>query len=220
MASEPKQPKVKRHLFAKTFLPIGWLGQEIQGLKSFTRSVVNTVKSILTKQTAERQESFDEALARLGITKADAMKTASRYRVYAFVFAGLGRREVQRDDDAGDEVLLQTQFADVEGMADVLGVQREQDGLVDGNGERADDDVVAGGDVVGRIEAEVVAVAVVDFIRVQRAELAVGAGVAEIEGELFGLNVDVHRARFRRSEIDRRPDFRPDERQRQDFDAD
>jgi hypothetical protein len=90
MASEPKQPKVKRHLFAKTFLPIGWLGQEIQGLKSFTRSVVNTVKSILTKQTAERQESFDEALARLGITKADAMKTASRYRVYAFVFAGLG----------------------------------------------------------------------------------------------------------------------------------
>lgn len=85
-----KEPKVKSHFFAKTFLPIGWLGGEIQGAKDFNRSVVNTVKTILTKETPQRQESFEQALARLGLTKAEAAKTASRYQIYAFVFLGLG----------------------------------------------------------------------------------------------------------------------------------
>jgi hypothetical protein len=81
-----KEPKVKRHLFAKTFLPIGWLGDEVQDLKSFNRRVITTIKSILTKPTPERQETFEQAMTRLGLTRKATLKIASRYRIFSALF--------------------------------------------------------------------------------------------------------------------------------------
>ena len=57
----------------------------------------------------------------------------------------------------------------------------------------AGDDVVARRGVVRRIEAEEVAAAGIDEFGVDAAELPVGPGIAEIEGELLGLDVDLDR---------------------------
>ena len=121
------------------------------------------------------------------------MAQAAELSADDFKFAGLRGGEMQRDVEARHEILLDAQLADVEGVADVLGMQSELDGTIDRDGQRADDDVVAGSDVIGWVEAKVVAAAVVNFIGMQAAELAVGAGIAEIKGKLFGLNVDVER---------------------------
>jgi hypothetical protein len=92
MANEEKvKPvKVKRHLFAKTFLPIGFLGGEIQEFKDYNKTLVGSLKTILTKDTPNREETFEQAITRLGLTKEDANQIASRYRVYALLFLLLG----------------------------------------------------------------------------------------------------------------------------------
>ncbi len=74
-----------------------------------------------------------------------------------FLLHDLGRRELQRDDQAGHEVLLDPELRHVEGVPDVLGVHREQDRLVDRDRQGGGDDVVPRGGVVGRVESEEVA---------------------------------------------------------------
>ena len=112
-------------------------------------------------------------------------------RAHDLVLPDLRRGEMKRDDQARNEVLLDAELADEERVSDILGVQREQDRLVHRDRRAsADDDVVARRGVVGRIEAEVIAVAIVDLVRMKRAEFPVRPGIAEIEGELLRLHVD------------------------------
>ena len=136
------------------------------------------------------------------------------------ILARRGRREVQRDHQAGDEVLLDAQFGDIEGMVDVLRVHPQLHRLVDGNHQAAHHDVVPRCRVVGGIEAEEVLGGIAHQLGMHRAELPIGARVAEIECELFTQDLDLQRAGRRRRLIDVGPHFGAHEREDQDFDTD
>ena len=82
----------------------------------------------------------------------------------------------------------------------------ELDRLADRNLERRADDVVfAGGILI--VEAEGIAGGVVDELEIGAAELAVGPGIAEIPGELFGHDLDRDRVGGRFVEVDAGPDL-------------
>ncbi len=82
---------------------------------------------------------------------------------------------MQRDVETGDEVLLNAESGNEEGVADVTGVEREGDGAVDWNDERCGDDVILRGDIADWIEPEIITSGIVDFIGVHRAESLIGA---------------------------------------------
>src|SRR5258705_9695182 len=90
-------------------------------------------------------------------------------------------------------------------MADILGMHQQVDLTIDGNRQFAADNVVTGLHVGGGIESEEVGVAFVNLVRMQTAELAVGAGIAKIESELPGLRLDLQRIGVWRPEVDRGP---------------
>lgn len=73
----------------KTFInPAGWIDYE--GLKTQNRTIITVIKSLYTPQKAERSETFEQAMTRLQITDADVQSLASRYSLFALMFALLG----------------------------------------------------------------------------------------------------------------------------------
>ena len=99
-------------------------------------------------------------------------------------------------------------------------MQREEDGCVDRNRERADDDVVARRRRHCRDRARNNCRCRHRFYRDESPNLAVGAGVAEIEGELLGLHVHVQGIRIGLGEINGGPNLRADERESENLDSD
>jgi len=71
---------------AKTFLPIGWLHGEYEDVKNQNKTIVNTIKRLFTKEVPERQETFEEAVTRLGLSQEEVNKTAKFNRLYALIF--------------------------------------------------------------------------------------------------------------------------------------
>jgi hypothetical protein len=104
--------------------------------------------------------------------------------------AGGGGCEVDVDGLAGDGVLLEAKFGDGEAVDDVLRVEAEIDFAVGGEDEFGGDFVV-GGVGVGGIETEGVAFAGGDEAGAGDAEGCVGAGVAEVPGELHAGDLDL-----------------------------
>src|ERR1700723_238373 len=137
-----------------------------------------------------------------------------------FEFTRLGGGEVDGNVEPRHEVLLHAKFAHEKGMAHILGMQHQQDGFVHRDGQRTDHDIVAGRHIVRGVQSKVISAAVVNLIRVDAAEYAVGTGVTEIEGELLGLDVNFQRVRIGWRDVDRTPSFRAHEGQRKNFESD
>lgn len=76
--------------FLRTFLPSGWLYGEVEGLKNENKTLYRILKSLFTKSTPERQETFEQAMTRMGLTEAYVKKTATTYRLYAILFLLIG----------------------------------------------------------------------------------------------------------------------------------
>lgn len=77
--------KVDRKTF---FNPRAWFGyNEVKGQTVF---LYDTIKQILSPQAPEREESYDEALVRLGITDAESQETGKTYLYFSWMYAALG----------------------------------------------------------------------------------------------------------------------------------
>ena len=74
-----------RGLF-NAFLPSGRLYGEVQGVKDQNKTLWTMLKTLYSKDVPEREETFEQAMARLGLTEADIQKTATRYRLYTLLF--------------------------------------------------------------------------------------------------------------------------------------
>lgn len=73
----------------KTFLnPGGWIYYD--GLKEQTITIWGVLKNLFTPTRPVLEETFEQAIARLKLTKKDVANTAKTYHVYALIFAGLG----------------------------------------------------------------------------------------------------------------------------------
>lgn len=77
--------KISRKTF---FNPTGWV--DLDYLKYQNNVIYRTVKGVFTPPTADKQETFEEAMKRLNLTEEDVAHTISSYRMYAFVFALFG----------------------------------------------------------------------------------------------------------------------------------
>src|SRR5215469_15165485 len=119
------------------------------------------------------------------------MAEAAQLRANDFVFADLRRGEVKGKVEPGNEVLLDAKLANVEGMTDVFGVHQKLHLAVHGHNQLAGHNVVPSRYVIGRIEAEIVLIALVYLVGMDCAELPVGARVAEVKGKLLGLGLDL-----------------------------
>lgn len=74
----------------KTFLPSGWLYGEVEDLKDQNKSLYRILKSLFTKDTPVREESFADAMVRLNLTEEYVKRTAATYHIYAILFFILG----------------------------------------------------------------------------------------------------------------------------------
>src|ERR1700735_4188126 len=118
------------------------------------------------------------------------MTQPAELRANYFVLADFGGREVNRNRQAGDGVLLQAEFTDVKIVDNVLGVEDQFDLAIYWNRERWDYDVVFSGRIVG-IDSEWIAGRSADLFGVNAAELSVGTGIAEVECELVCGHFDL-----------------------------
>jgi len=73
--------KVSRKTF---FNPSGWLGWD--GLKNINYMLGAILRPLFTKQEPTRQESFEEAMERLGLTEEDLKNTIASYQSYSLLF--------------------------------------------------------------------------------------------------------------------------------------
>lgn len=76
--------------FLKTFLPSGWLYGEYEDVKNQNKTIVGSIKGLLTKPVPQKEETFEQALVRLKLTRAQADSIASRYRWFALLFFLIG----------------------------------------------------------------------------------------------------------------------------------
>ncbi len=87
-----------------------------------------------------------------------------------FVFADFRCREMNRDVQSRNEILLDSQFRDVEGVSDVLRMHQQVDLAVHRDGHLGCHDVVFGILVACGIEAKEVRVGLTDLVSMQRTE--------------------------------------------------
>src|ERR1700736_1452781 len=87
------------------------------------------------------------------------------------------------------------------------------------NGQLGSDNIVAGFDVIGGIQAEKVRVAFIYLVRGQRTELAVRAGVTEVKRKLAGLHLNLQIVGLGSGKINAGPCLLPEHTQRQYFSA-
>src|SRR5438477_12499510 len=76
-------------LSRKTFFnPAGWIDFDL--LKEHNRTIFDVLRNAFVPPQPEREETFEEAMARLKLTKADLVKRIKTYRQYTLFFACLG----------------------------------------------------------------------------------------------------------------------------------
>src|SRR5579862_5906995 len=100
------------------------------------------------------------------------MAQSAKLRANNFIPADFCCREMKRNIESWDNILLQAQLGDVEIVDHVFGVQRKQDRSVDRNRQTSNHNIVSSGDVVRGIQSEIVAVPVADLIRMDRSKHA------------------------------------------------
>src|SRR5208283_3121729 len=148
------------------------------------------------------------------------MSKSAQLSTHNFEPSRLGRREVERNVQPGDEVLLHAQLPHIEGVANIFGVQCEQNWLVHRDGELGGDDVVFGIWITVRIKTKEVLISLINELGMKGSEFAIRPGITKIVGELPGLHIDVHSAWIGRLEIDSTPSLGTDGGESQDFGAD
>lgn len=76
-------------LSRKTFInPGGWL--DFQGLKEQNATIFSVLKSLFVTAPPAREETYEQARERLGLTEEDTQASASLYRTYALFFGLIG----------------------------------------------------------------------------------------------------------------------------------
>src|SRR4029077_4599684 len=103
------------------------------------------------------------------------------------------------------------------GVANILRVHEQMHFLVHRDGHLGGDDVVSRLNIVFLVEAEEFLRTFVDPLRMKRAKLSIRTGVTKIESELPGLNLNRHRIRRGRSEINACPCLHAKNSKGQDF---
>src|ERR1700730_17068122 len=133
--------------------------------------------------------------------------------------ARLGRSEMQWDNQPRNDVLLNTQFGNIEGMNHVLAMHGESDGPADGDRQRPDDDVIPRVDVIFRIQTKKISITVPHAFRMNGAELAVWTRITEVKGKLSSGHINRKRSLLGRRHVNGRPDLGTNKRQNEDFQA-
>src|ERR1039458_8652323 len=136
-----------------------------------------------------------------------------------FVLADLGGREVQGNIQPGNKILLHPQLPYKERVPKVFRMHEQMDFLVHRNCHLGGDDVVFGIRIMVEVETKVILRALINEFRVQRSERAIRTGVAEIEGELPGLDLDRHGVGRGWDEIYVGPCLHPEDSEGQDLQA-
>lgn len=73
----------------KTFLnPSGWI--DYDSLKAQNKTIWQILKTTFTADRPLREETFEEATQRQGLTEADIREAETSYKTYAYLFAILG----------------------------------------------------------------------------------------------------------------------------------
>src|SRR5664279_5120094 len=104
-------------------------------------------------------------------------------------------------------------------MSHILGVHEEMDFLVHGDDHRGSHDVVPCIRIMLRVKSKEVLRSFINKLGVKGAELSVWTGIAEIESELSGLDLDRHGVGRGRREIYVSPRLHSKDSKRHDFDA-
>ena len=91
-------------------------------------------------------------------------------------------------------------------------MNRQQDRLVDRNCQGTDHNVISRRDIIRGIQSKIIPGPIADFIRMNRAKLAVRTRIPKIKSKLLSLNVNVHCIRRSRFQIYRCPGLLPNER--------
>src|SRR6202050_3123470 len=136
-----------------------------------------------------------------------------------FIPARFCCREVKRNIEAGDNVLLQAQLGDVKIVNHVLGVQRKQNRSVDRNRQATNYNIVSSGNIVRGIQSKIVSTPVADLLRMDRSKHPIGAGISEKESKLLSLDVAVQCVLVCGSHVHRRPNLRTHECETQNLEA-
>src|SRR5258707_10240000 len=102
-------------------------------------------------------------------------------------------------------------------MSHVLSVHQQLDFAIYWDDKLRGYDVITGLYVVCGIETEEIGIAFIDFIRMQRTKFCINARIAEIEGELAGLGLNLHGIRLGWSEINVSPSFLSKKAEGQNF---
>jgi len=73
----------------KTFInPTAWIGTDF--IKAEHNVIMRVLKSIFSRPTAEREETFEEACERFNLEEKDVASMRQRFKGYAWLFASLG----------------------------------------------------------------------------------------------------------------------------------
>src|SRR5579872_6606776 len=147
------------------------------------------------------------------------MSKATQLRAHDLKLARLGRGEMQWNNQAGNDVLLNTQFGNIKGVNHVLAMHGESDGAADGNRQRAHNDIIPCVDIVFRVEAKKISITIPHAFGMKGAELSVRTRIAEVKSKLFSGHINLKRALLGRRHVDGRPNLGTDERENQDFHA-
>src|SRR5271156_554129 len=127
-------------------------------------------------------------------------------RAYNFVTADRVGREMERDFQAGNGVLLKPQLTNEDIVDYVLGVNEQLDLAIDRDSERGNDDVVATRGIV-RIETQGISGGGADLLGIEAPEFSIDARIAEVVNELVGGDFDFDRVGLRLGEADGCPGF-------------
>ena len=120
------------------------------------------------------------------------MSQAAKLGADDFVLTDLGRGEVQRNIQPGNKILLHPQLPHIKGMSHILRMHEEVDFLVHRDRHLGRHDVVPRIHIMLGVETKDILRSFVDQLGMKGAKLSVRTGIAEIESELSGLDLDRH----------------------------
>src|SRR5437868_12712361 len=96
---------------------------------------------------------------------------------------------MKRKIQSGHKILLNAQLAHVERMSKILRVHKQADLAVCGNRKLCGHNVNLGIRIMIDIQTIKILVGLVNLLRMERAELSIRSGVAEVKGKLPGLHL-------------------------------
>src|SRR5260370_13896220 len=111
------------------------------------------------------------------------MSEAAKLGADNFVLADLSCREVQRNIQTGNKILLHPQLPHKKGMSNILRMHEQMDFLVHGNSHLSGHNVILGIRIMFGIETKEILRSLTNELRVKGAERSIRTGIAELERE-------------------------------------